>query len=61
MSAIKLIYVSSHSEMKECETRLIEALHNSGETQLKDLGLGGNDLWWKDQSVKELLLDFMHN
>ena len=41
------------------EKRLVEAICNSGETQLSKLMLGLNTGWWNSRSCKALLFDFV--
>ena len=41
------------------DTRLVDALCNSGWTQLKTLNLGLNESWFKDPTIHASLLDFI--
>ena len=46
-------------EVTASDRRLIEALCNSGQTQLKTLAIGGNYLWWSYRDYKNHLISFV--
>ena len=59
MTAINFDSLIGDLEVKPSDTRLAEALCNSGQTQVKTLNLDGNKGWWKDPIIRASLLDFV--
>ena len=51
-----LIY---YNEVTPSDTRLVDALCNSGWTQLRTLKLGGNKSWFEDPTMHASLFDFV--
>ena len=59
MTKINLKGLIDEVEVIPSETRLVEALCNSGQTQLKTLNIGENLLWFEDSIMKASLLAFV--
>ena len=51
--------INYNNQVTPSDTRLVDALCNSGWSQLTTLNLGGNYLYWKDPTIHAYLLDFV--
>ena len=59
MTAIDLKGMIEDKQVSPSDERLVEALCNSGECELKTLNLMSNQSWWKEPALGDPLLEFV--